>query len=172
MLRVLMTPLHTRSFRHLPPLPSCLLLVLVEASKTGLAGVETDSLNWILQGMKYWTSLSINFFLVSSSKSSRKTRNPGSNIFLKAFMIVSLVSWSLEYFLHCCISTCSAVSLLLTRKSLSGPLSGNDTFTNLFSWSSSTESKHCWYSCSSLNDILSFWSASLHCEQFLHLTHL
>ena len=44
MLRVLMTPLHTRSFRHLPPVPSFLLLVLVDASNTGLAGVDTESL--------------------------------------------------------------------------------------------------------------------------------
>ena len=57
MFKVLMTPLHTRSFRHLPPVPSFLLLVLVDASNTGLAGVDTDSLNWILQGMKYYSVL-------------------------------------------------------------------------------------------------------------------
>ena len=69
--RVLITPLQTRSFKHLPPVPSLLLLVLVDASNTGLAGVETDSLNWILHGIKYWTSLLMNCFFVSSSNSSR-----------------------------------------------------------------------------------------------------
>ena len=91
--RVSIGPLHTRSFRHLPPDPSCLFLVPLLASNTGLTGVEAEpGLNWTLQGHQYWTSLFMNLFFTSSDMSSINMMYFLSMSFWNANSIASLVS--------------------------------------------------------------------------------
>ena len=50
--RLMDFPLAMRSLRHFPPLPSAVMGVLAEQSKTGLAGVEMeDALNTTRHGL-------------------------------------------------------------------------------------------------------------------------
>ena len=165
-------PLHTKSLRHLPPDPSCLLFVPLLASKTGRVEVDADpGLNWILHGSTYWTSLFMNLSVIAVGSSSRNIMYFFSISLSKAATMADLVSSSLKYLRHCDSRTLRALSSLLLRKSFSLPRSGRVHTVLPLSQSRVTDFLISYNSDSSRNDILSTFSVFLQSRQFLHRTH-
>ena len=117
-------PLAVRSLRHRPPVPSKFLLVLVEASYTGLAGVVVDPLNTMRQGIQCCVVLSSNAAFSSSVRSLMNLTCPFVNSFSNAFIMAGLTSELFPYFLTCWSSIFIAMSRLGPKNLLSSPRKG------------------------------------------------
>ena len=165
-------PFMTKSFKHLPPDPSGLNLVLVEASRTGLAGVEMDCLNTTLQGIKWCNGLDRRSAWVCFGRSFKKIAWPLSNNLCQAFKIICFVAISWKYFLHCCSSTFSAAAWLGDKNSSGSARRGSKQLIFFSFQSSLTDSLITCSSASSLKETFSVSTEFLQSEQERQRGHL